>query len=216
MTPWHEFTMTHDQNFHNLIVDYPRSAVEFFAAEEAEGITSDARVIPVGEEQLKDRLGDRFHEVDAPMLLEWPDGKRKAIVFLFEEETEPRHFSIHRLGRYCLHLGELLETDRIKNDYYTILSKDEKIRYKEEYLPKNSRKEDIIGLRAMWLEEGREEGIQTGERSLFRKLLSHRFGSVPAWTEDRLKNAKQNDIEIWSERILDAKTIDEIFDGQGA
>ncbi|MCP4687705.1 MAG: hypothetical protein GY859_06625, partial [Desulfobacterales bacterium] len=105
--------MTHDQNFKNLILDYPRPVVEFYAAEEAENITSDARVIPVREEQLKDRLGDRFHEVDTPVMVEWPDGKRKAIVFLFEEETEPRHFSIHRLGRYCLHLGELLETDRV-------------------------------------------------------------------------------------------------------
>ncbi len=73
-----------------------------------------------------------------------------------------------------------------------------------------------MGLRTMWLEEGREEGIQTGGSLVLRNLLSRRFGSIPAWTEDRLKHAKQKDFEIWSARILDAKTIEEIFDGQGA
>ncbi len=68
-----------------------------------------------------------------------------------------------------------------------------------------------MGLRAMWL----EEGFQNGELSVLRRQLSRRFGSVPAWTEDRLKHAKQNDLEIWFDRILDAKTIEEIFDGRG-
>ncbi len=73
-----------------------------------------------------------------------------------------------------------------------------------------------MGLRAMWLEEGREEGIPKGAVLILRRQLSRRFGSVPAWTEDRLKQAKQNDLEIWSDRILDASTLEEIFDGPGA
>jgi len=47
--------MTHDQNFKNLILDYPRQALAFFAAEEARGIVDDARIIPVRQEQLKER-----------------------------------------------------------------------------------------------------------------------------------------------------------------
>jgi len=62
---------------------------------------------------LKDRLGDRFHELDTPLLAEWPDGKRKALLFIFEEESLAARFSIHRLGRYCLSLAELFETDRV-------------------------------------------------------------------------------------------------------
>ncbi len=30
--------MSHDQNFKNLILDYPRQSLAFFAAEEAQGI----------------------------------------------------------------------------------------------------------------------------------------------------------------------------------
>jgi hypothetical protein len=32
---------------------------------------------------------------------------------VLEEETDPRRFSIHRLGRYCLHLSELIGTRRV-------------------------------------------------------------------------------------------------------
>ena len=44
------------------------------------------------QEQLKERLGDRFHELDVPLLVEWRDGRREAVLFVVEEETEPRRF----------------------------------------------------------------------------------------------------------------------------
>ncbi|MCP4753385.1 MAG: hypothetical protein GY866_21050, partial [Proteobacteria bacterium] len=47
-------------------------------------------------------------------------------------------------------------------DYYAKLSEEELTRYKEEYLPKSSRKEDIMGLRQMFLEEGKREGKREG------------------------------------------------------
>jgi hypothetical protein len=105
--------MNHDQNFKNLILDYPRQALAFFAAEEAEDILADAEVLPVRQEQLEERLGERFRELDVPLLVQWPDGRREALLFVIEEESDPRRFSIHRLAHYCLDLGELLETDRV-------------------------------------------------------------------------------------------------------
>ncbi|WPL23628.1 hypothetical protein Thiofri_03822 [Thiorhodovibrio frisius] len=69
--------------------------------------------MPPREEQLKERLGDRFRELDVPLLLEWPDGRRQALLFVFEEETEPKRFSIHRLAHYCLDLAELYHTERV-------------------------------------------------------------------------------------------------------
>ncbi|WP_211090132.1 hypothetical protein [Pseudothauera nasutitermitis] len=99
--------VSHDQNFKNLILDYPRQALAFFAPGEAGGIDDSVRITPIRQEQLKSRLGDRFHELDVPLLVEWPDGRREALLFLFEEESDPARFSIHRLGRYCLDLAEL-------------------------------------------------------------------------------------------------------------
>jgi len=91
--------MNHDQNFKNLILDYPRKALEFFAEAEAASIDSGARIVPIRQEQLKERLGDRFRELDLPLLVEWPDGWREALLFVIEEESQPGRFSIQRLAQ---------------------------------------------------------------------------------------------------------------------
>ena len=59
--------MSHDQNFKNLILDYPRAALEFFAWEEAATIPPTAKITPVRQEQLQDRLGEHFRELDIPV-----------------------------------------------------------------------------------------------------------------------------------------------------
>jgi len=105
--------MSHDQNFKNLIVDYPLDALRLFAAEEAERLAPDVRILPVREEQLKARLSDRFRELDVPLLVEWPDGRREAVVFVVEHQSNAGGFSIHRLAHYCLDLAELLGTERV-------------------------------------------------------------------------------------------------------
>jgi hypothetical protein len=105
--------MSHDQNFKNLIVDYPRESIAFFAAVESRAVDDGARILPIREEQLKERLGERFRELDVPLLVEWPDGRRAALLFVFEEETEPKRFSLHRLAHYCLDLADLYATDRV-------------------------------------------------------------------------------------------------------
>lgn len=104
---------SHDQNFKNLILDYPLQALAFFAPDEVAEFDADVRITPIRQEQLKNRLGDRFRELDVPLKVEWPDGRRAALLFLLEEETNPARFSIYRLGRYCLDLAELMDTDRL-------------------------------------------------------------------------------------------------------
>ena len=105
--------ISHDQNFKNLILDYSHQALEFFAASEAAHINPGAQITPIRQEQLKNRLGDRFHELDVPLLVEWPDGRRDALLFVLEEETSPQRFSIHRLAHYCLELSEMYGTSRV-------------------------------------------------------------------------------------------------------
>ncbi len=105
--------MNHDQNFKNLILDYPRESLAFFAAREGADLPPAARILPVRQEQLKERLGKRFRELDVPLLVEWPDGENEGILFVVEEQTEPRRFSRHRLARYCLDLAELMGTNNV-------------------------------------------------------------------------------------------------------
>jgi hypothetical protein len=103
--------MTHDQNFKNLILDYPRQAIALFPSSEVQPIDADARVTSVRQELRQEPFGERFRELDVP-LVEWPDGRREAILFVIGEETEPARFSIHRLAHYCLGLTERLGTHR--------------------------------------------------------------------------------------------------------
>ena len=102
--------MDHDQAFKNLILDYSAAALDFFAG--ASGLEG-ATITPVREEQLQEVLGSRYRRLDVPLRVEWPDGRRAAVLFVVEEETEPRRFSIHRLAHYCLDLAELLKTTQV-------------------------------------------------------------------------------------------------------
>jgi hypothetical protein len=105
--------VSHDQNFKNLIIDYPLQAIQLFSPEEAGLLSPDVRVVPLRQEQLKERLGERFRELDVPLMVEWPNGQREALLFVLEEETDPNRFSIHRLAHYCIDLSDLCQTTRI-------------------------------------------------------------------------------------------------------
>ena len=39
-------------------------------------------------------MGERFRELDVPLLVEWPDGRREALLFVLEEESDPRRSSL--------------------------------------------------------------------------------------------------------------------------
>ena len=105
--------MSHDQNFKNLLLDYRLEALRFFAPAEAQKLQGNFKITPLRQEQMKQRLGDRFRELDCPLQVEWQNGEREALLFVVEEETEPRHFSLHRLAHYCLDLSELCATNRV-------------------------------------------------------------------------------------------------------
>ncbi|WP_285259528.1 DUF4351 domain-containing protein [Halopseudomonas bauzanensis] len=59
--------------------------------------------------------------------------------------------------------------------------------------------------------EGRQEGRQEGKLDVLLRLLTRRFGPLDAATEQRLQNASASDLERWTDNILDARTLDEVF-----
>jgi hypothetical protein len=64
------------------------------------------------------------------------------------------------------------------------------------------------------IEKGIEKGMAAHARSQLRRLLSRRFGPLPGWTEDRLDAANIEQLEEWADRILDAQTMDDVFQTQ--
>jgi predicted transposase/invertase (TIGR01784 family) len=59
--------------------------------------------------------------------------------------------------------------------------------------------------------EGRLEGKLEGEVQIIVRQLNRRFGVLPTWAQQKLAEANNQQLELWSERLLDAKTLDEIF-----
>jgi hypothetical protein len=294
---------SHDQNFKNLILDYPRDALELFAGGEAAEVDRGAKITPVREEQLKNRLGDRFRELDVPLLVEWPDGRREAILFVVEEDTDPRRFSIHRLAHYCLDLSEMFKTNRVvpvvifldSKDYTRelVLAGDERKylwfsfikcalkelsyeKYRESpnivarlnlpnmsypaeqkidvyadavrglrqlesepekclkyldfidiyanldekeyklYVCKYPEEESIMSafaerFREEGMQQGMQQGMQKGEAKLFSRLLYLKFGQIPEDKQRLIESADSQKLMQWSERILTAQRLDEVW-----
>ncbi len=273
--------------------------------------------MPIRQEQLKERLGDRFRELDVPLLVEWPDGRREALLFVLEEESNSSRFSIGRLVHYCLDLAELYDTDRVVPiviflnkaghvpgrlrlgsdqhtyldfryvkselsalpyelwqdsdnlvarlnlpnmhwpkalkieiyakairgllslepdwnrrrkyvdfvDIYTDLTDNERQRYEREYQQENDEMAGFaerftsIGLerglekgRQEGLEKGREEGRRQEAVNMLTRFLTKRFGPLDDVTQERVNSASVEQLEAWSDRVLDAETLAEVFE----
>ena len=320
--------VSHDQNFKNLILDYPREALALFATDEAPSPDDEVEITPLRQEQLKERLGDRFRELDVPLLVEWTDGRRDAILFMLEEETQARKFSPLRLLGYCADLAELCATDRIVPvaiflgdaesvpasltlgterhrcvtfDYFTFklahtpfehwrdsdnvvarvnlpnmrfpndrkvevyaqairglselepdgdrrekymefidiyagLTHNEFQRYERQYPEETkvmagafqrardqARHEGLQEGRQQGLQQGMQEGIQQGvrqgrvegERAVLEHQLRRRFGLLSPEITDRLSRATAANVETWAGNVLDAETLEDVFDPHG-
>lgn len=64
---------------------------------------------------------------------------------------------------------------------------------------------------ARWAREYRKEGIQIGEARVLSRLLSRRFGNLPPWAEQRLAAASASELASWSDTVLDAGSLEEVF-----
>jgi flagellar biosynthesis/type III secretory pathway protein FliH len=61
------------------------------------------------------------------------------------------------------------------------------------------------------IQQGMQQGLQKGEVAVLRRQLHKRFGELPKEIELRLNNATLAQLEVWADRVLDARTVEEIF-----
>ncbi|MFA7241728.1 MAG: Rpn family recombination-promoting nuclease/putative transposase [Sulfuricellaceae bacterium] len=67
------------------------------------------------------------------------------------------------------------------------------------------------GYKAEGMQQGMLQGMQQGEGILLRRQLTRRFGALPNAIETRLAEAAIDQLEIWGDRVLDAKSLDDVF-----
>ncbi|HLX61453.1 MAG TPA: hypothetical protein VKX17_09245 [Planctomycetota bacterium] len=104
---------SHDVNFKNLILDYLRDALEFFAHEEVGRLPRKVKFTPLREEQLKEFLGERGLKLDVAVKVEFPNGEREMIVFCIEHNTREFAHILKRHAMYCIKMSMNYKTDRI-------------------------------------------------------------------------------------------------------
>ncbi len=61
------------------------------------------------------------------------------------------------------------------------------------------------------LREGEARGLRKGETLVLRRLLTRRFGDLPDWVNKRLTEASNEELENWTDRVLDAATLEAVF-----
>ncbi|MEA3643967.1 MAG: DUF4351 domain-containing protein [Lamprobacter sp.] len=60
-------------------------------------------------------------------------------------------------------------------------------------------------------EEGLQQGLEQGESTILRRLLTRRFGPLPAWAEQRLAGATTDQLEAWADAVLEAATLEGVL-----
>jgi len=62
-------------------------------------------------------------------------------------------------------------------------------------------------------QEGGQEGRQEGRQVVLQRLFGKRFGTdiLNIHIQVRLRTATPEQLDLWAERILDAKTVEEVF-----
>lgn len=63
------------------------------------------------------------------------------------------------------------------------------------------------------LQKGIQQGVQQGESKLLRRVLTRRFGPLPSWAEQRLEQAGEMELEAWADRVLECRSLEEVFGG---
>jgi hypothetical protein len=96
-------------------------------------------------------------------------------------------------------LKKLQDLSRNEEDRYRAIAR-ERALYNELTLLRDAR------------EEGREEGLTLAKTATLTRQLTRRFGALPDWASKRVQEASGEQIDVWLDRILDAPTLQLVFD----
>ena len=61
------------------------------------------------------------------------------------------------------------------------------------------------------IQQGMQQGMQQGEYALLLRLLERKFGYIPDVYQQKMREAGSEVLLRWSEQLLNAKSLEEIF-----
>ena len=128
------------------------------------------RIVPARQEQLKERLGNRFRELDVPLLVEWVNLPNM-------QSSEHRKVDV-----YAEAIRGLLELERDGDkrakyiefiDIYAGLTDNEYRRYQRQYREDSSTMAGVISrAREEGMQRGMEQGRVEGERAVLERTTA--------------------------------------------
>lgn len=117
--------------------------------------------------------------------------------------------AVRQVLRYILEVGKDIDAEALGRDLGALLGNDvqEVIVTTGETLRERALREG--------LQTGRQEGLQTGRQegmtTVLLRLLQLKFDSIPEWASKRVQEASPDLLERWTDAILTANSIDEVF-----
>ncbi len=75
------------------------------------------------------------------------------------------------------------------------------------WLLEGKKEGEQIGIR-----KGEQIGIRKGELAMLRRLLERKFGKLTPETAERLERADVDLLLVWSDRVLTAAKLDDVFE----
>ena len=98
-------------------------------------------------------------------------------------------------------------------DIYAGLTENEFRRYQRQYPEETN---IMAGAFQRARDEARQQGMRQGrvegERSVLERLLRQRFGLLSPEIDERLRQASASDLETWVVNVLEADTLDGVFE----
>ena len=61
------------------------------------------------------------------------------------------------------------------------------------------------------MQQGMQQGRLEGKVQLLMRQLTVRFGELPVWVIDRLTRADESTLDVWTESVLTAESLDAVF-----
>lgn len=124
---------------------------------------------------------------------------------------------LHTVLRYLSRGGNKLNNDQLTHAVQQTFERGEAIMstIADEWIREGEKKGLLEGISqglTKGLSQGLSQGISHGEMTLLKRQLTRRFGTLPAWAEAKLNQAGQLQLEAWADRILDAVTLESVFE----
>ncbi|MBF0605802.1 MAG: hypothetical protein HQL07_19170 [Nitrospirae bacterium] len=110
--------------------------------------------------------------------------------------TSQQIVDLFRFIDWVLNLPEELD-----NQFWTNLSNFEE----------NKKMPYITSVERIGHKRGKEEGRHDGKADTLLKQMRRKFGQTPDWVTEKVNSARLELIEVWSENVLFANSVDEVF-----